>query len=510
MSKVIAFTVTGSSNIYQLEAADTLVGFLDYDFTYFWEQCLELAHKSRLTGEYYHEYAMSLKEYIRTCHPYYNVLMRTEFDKIVLDCIIDFIVLSENIGLEELWARYISAKDSFGREVFARISEYKTGSAINQWANLLRMQEYAQAKAAFIFGGTPAGPKDYQTRKQYFDLAFSLTAQEMGYRTDELPSVLRSPVALLPEAGNTVMKAAHALLPIVRPFVREKRAKPHRRKAGCMHDQAAGLVFNAMAELPRPGPIEMEAATDTFRDLPPEVFLPTCFKALIDLEFDKMLEEGLVLQQKPGGKGYLISAHFGRGAAVEAQVPQQQPPAESVHAFTPPDVSAPEPPAAASDDPVVAKDEAAAGHVVYPTPTEHAEAPAEAPQSAPKPKQEAPVPKQEAPAPKQQAPAPTAAPPKETNSRPARVQEMANSPARAPSNRKAAQNINVRCQLVYTALYACVTNKTMTEAEFEEWSRHLMSIRRSIIKREMTVDDLERYLDSTEEIYPQITQTPQA
>ena len=495
MSKVIAFTVPKSSGLYQLELADTLVGFLDYDFTYFWEQCLELAHKSRLTGEYYADYSRTLKEYIRTCHPYYNVLIHTDFDKIVLDCILDFISLSESVGLEELWVRYISAKDSFGREVFARISEYKTGSAINQWANLLRMQEYAAAKAAFVFDGGLVSPYEYNARKQYFDLAFSLAATEMGYRHEELPSVKRSPVSLLPEAAEISARVTNSLLPAVRPLVHEKRPKHSGKKSNCMQDQAAGLVFNAIAELRRPGPVEMEAATDFFREQPQEVYFPTCLKAIIDLEFDKMLENGLILKRKPDGKGYVIAGHFGRDIPVAAQITPQQPPAEHVKEYAPPVVEPPEPaepeeltePAATVTDEPVISENTLAGNVVYPAP------PVTLPNVDATPEEVAAAAKPEPPP----APAETA---------PKKVQRIASQPERVPSGKKTAQNINVRCQLVYTALYACVTNKTMSETEFEEWSHQLMGIRRSIIKRDMTVDDLERYLDATEEIYPQIAQ----
>jgi hypothetical protein len=47
----------------------------------------------------------------------------------------------------------------------------------------------------------------------------------------------------------------------------------------------------------RPDGMELEAAEETFANLDGEYFLPDSFKAIIDLEFDKMLESGIILQK---------------------------------------------------------------------------------------------------------------------------------------------------------------------------------------------------------------------
>ena len=503
MSHIVAFAVPKSANLYRLPIATTLIQFIEYDFTYFWEQCLELAHKSRSTGEYDWDQAAALREYIRPCHPYYNVLIHTDFEKVALDCIIDFICHSENIGLEELWVRTISPKDSFSKEVFTRISEYKTGNAINQWANLLRMQEYAAAKASFLFDGPQTTIAEYTARKQYYDLAFYVAASEMGFGPEELPHTKRYTPALLPTAPVTLSKMSHVLLPAIRPLIQEKYNKLPGKRTDSFHDQASGMAINAMMHLRRPAPLEMLAAIESFGKLPQEVYLPTCFKAILDLEFDKMLEYSMVLEK---------NSETGRWAvcSLSGELPEPE------EAISPEILGSLSSDIDAGFAAALAENPALTG--VSPSRDDF---PGEVPASVPEvfvhtPDSAAIVsdePADEAPAQPvdslEEGGSPAAGVAQQAASlstgrhRPEQVRHLANNPMRSPSGRKNAQNINVRCQLLYTALYSQI-GKNMSEEEFQEWSQSLMGIRRSIIKKEMGVDDLEKYLDATDEVYKPI------
>lgn len=217
----------------------------------------------------------------------------------MLDCIIEYICHSENIGLEELWTRCISPKNSYEKAIFTRISEYKTGRAINQWANLMRIQEYARIKMAYIFDGEPVSKEMYITRKGYFDLSFSVMAKELGFPSAELPAVKCYNSALMPNSAFMVSKVSKLILKKFNPIIDEIDSIPYVNTVGrdCIKDQISLDAFTYMRELERPDGMELEAAKDTFLSLGEEYYLPDSFKAIIDLEFDKMIESGLLLQK---------------------------------------------------------------------------------------------------------------------------------------------------------------------------------------------------------------------
>ena len=135
-------------------------------------------------------------------------MINFDFDDVAIDCIIEYICRNENIGLEALWARCISPKNSYEKVIFKRISEYKTNRAINQWINLLRIQEYAKTKVAFIFNGEISSIPEYTARCKYFDLAYSVVAKETGYSSDELPAVQEYSVARMPNSVFIISKTA--------------------------------------------------------------------------------------------------------------------------------------------------------------------------------------------------------------------------------------------------------------------------------------------------------------
>ena len=56
-------------------------------------------------------------------------------------------------------------------------------------------------------------------------------------------------------------------------------------------------AFDYIKDITRPPDPEMLSAIENFRYLPDVVYLPNSFKAIIDLEFEKMLENGIMLQK---------------------------------------------------------------------------------------------------------------------------------------------------------------------------------------------------------------------
>ena len=181
-AKIIQFAVRDNNNFFKLEIAKALLHLIEFDFTYFWEKCIEAGRIAKKTGRLPQPGVVSAKAAISGIHPYVEGLIGDDFSEIVTDCIIEYICHSERIGLEELWVRCISPKNLYEEAIFKRISEYKTGKAINQWGNIIKIQEYARNKVSFIYDCdeeiVPQPREILKVRKEYFDLAFSITANE--------------------------------------------------------------------------------------------------------------------------------------------------------------------------------------------------------------------------------------------------------------------------------------------------------------------------------------------
>lgn len=293
----VSFVTKYSNSFYKLELSKTLLHFVEYDFTYFWEQAISLGKYSRRQNEYPYDQSNILRGVITRCHPYYESLINFDFDAIVIDCIIEYICRNENIGLESLWASCISPKSSYEKAIFARISEYKTNRAINQWVNLVRIQEYAKTKLAFIFDGEPCTLEEAQTRCSYFDLAYSVTAKEIGYPADELAAVKRFSLTQMPNAVFMIKKASKDIYKRLNDKL-EKVPEPTKNQTNdILRDSYALDAFDYIKDITRPPEFEMFAAMDSFKLMPKTVYLPNCFKAIIDLEFELMLENGLLFQK---------------------------------------------------------------------------------------------------------------------------------------------------------------------------------------------------------------------
>ena len=120
-TETAVFAVTGSRSFHKLELSKALLRFVEFDFTYFWEQCIEAGRNARKTGRISQNLKNMAMNALVKCHPYVEACAATEFADVVLDCIIAYICHSEGIGLEELWARCISPK-AFTKRLFSTVS----------------------------------------------------------------------------------------------------------------------------------------------------------------------------------------------------------------------------------------------------------------------------------------------------------------------------------------------------------------------------------------------------
>lgn len=291
----VSFITKYSNNTFKLELAKTLLHFAEYDFTYFYEQSVALGKQASKSGEFNASQANTLRNIISKCHPYFEALVNFDFDNIVVDCIIEHICRHEKIGLEALWIRCISPSNSYEKAIFSRISEYKTNQSINQWINLVRMQEYSRTKLAFTFDGDPCSPAECKARCKYFDLAYSVASKEIGYPADQLPTVARYGTTQMPNAVFIIQKASKDIYKRLSEKLSTAPEPLKYRINDSVRDSFALDAFDYIRDLTRPPEFEMYAAIENIRNFEDVIYLPNSFKAIIDLEFEEMLGNGLMM-----------------------------------------------------------------------------------------------------------------------------------------------------------------------------------------------------------------------
>ncbi|WP_143162333.1 hypothetical protein [Sporobacter termitidis] len=624
MKDILSFSVPGSDAVHELQLGESLIRFAAFDLPYFREQCVGVYKRN---DDFFGK-AAHLKAYLQSCHPYCKALLNADFDKIVLDCVIDDICASEGAGLEELWVRNMTAQDRLGQALFRRITEYKTGVAINQWINLLRMQAYAVSKMTFVYGGAAADAGLHKARKLYYDLVFTSTAAALGFQPADLPKTEVGSVPFLPQSGTIMKAAVNAIVPVVRTLTKDVNAKNPLKGGECVRDQMAGLVLRAMSGLEPPADDDIEMIRRKYGAQPGIVYVPAGFKAILDLEFDQMLEKGFYIQLG-GNTRVRMKYSAKRDSAPADEIPEPAPAEPEPAAVIPEPVPAAPEPAAIVPEPVPAEPEPAAV-IPEPIPAEPAaavipepipaepEAPAIVPEPAlvepkaaaaslmpvqekpqmltvvlepdpaelellakipePAPKKPKTPAKAPEPVPEKKAPATGKAPPKKTaapfdalpefvppaapDKKPAALERtaqrdkkplpkektarkdkkrpdiplptavetpqnqkpspiiknsvavmetgntgkvrmiigMAEDLERVPSKKRTLQEVNTRCNLIWTSMNV-QTGWSITSEDASEWFRYLTRLRYGINTGELAPEALDKFLDATLEVY---------
>ena len=297
MKDILHFSVPGSNRIHDLKLGTALISFVGFDLSFFKEQCINLYEKVQKKEKDLLVESQVIKEYIRYSHPYCSALIKTTFDKIAVDCIIEEICLADGMGPEELWIKNMAEKTPLEKALFNRITEYKVGAAINQWSNLRRMQKYAALKLSVIYGGDEKDYIIHKARKLYFDTGFKMAASKLGFGHEDLPGVKISSIPYLQMAESLLGNTINLLEPFIQKINSREPPKSFKGKY-CLQDQAAGLVFNAMRGLKRPETDELRQVVQFYDALPNLIFEPSSLKAVIDLEFDYLLDSGLYIAGK--------------------------------------------------------------------------------------------------------------------------------------------------------------------------------------------------------------------
>ncbi len=467
MENTVGFAVRDNNNFYKIDISKTLLYFTEYDFTYFWEQCIDAGRTARKTGRLPQNSVTNAKAIISKAHPYIEACMSTDYSEIVTDCIIEYICHSERIGLEELWARCISPKNMYESAIFRRISEYKTNRAMNRWSSIVRLQEYARNKIDFIFGPengvTVLNDDVVRVRKEYFDLALSVAANELGCPAEALPSVKLCSPATIPSAAFAVGKVSKAIYRRFSEALAQGRDMSVLDGKNCskIHDQAAMEAYAYVKNMTRPGELDMKFALETIKGNPAELYLPDSLKAIIDLEFELMYKRGIYLRKCENcGKYFTVditSADEPRCDRVNSSgktCRQQYEELCETIAVKARETAEEEKRSAAVETAAIDEQPEIPAASVHATPVPAAAVPASVPD----------VPKQEIKVPKE---------------------------------------LEKRGQKLYNALYKRV-DRGIDENEFREWSQYLSNMKRNIKIGEATISQFEEFLDYSDKLCEEV------
>ncbi len=288
-----------SNDTYTLNVPSNLLGFCRYDFSRFLEECSRLCRECMKSGEYPLDRIVALRNSIIGCHRYVENNIRTVFDKIVVDCWIEYICRQGEITVTALWNSLIGCEDPFQNAIFQRLTEYRTHRAINQWINILKIQEYAKKKIDFIFGGKLSSPDEASVRLNFFDLMFSVAANEQGYSLENIGSVRMCKPGRTAGAPFVYGGVSKEIVKNLFKDVQFADSQPYvSREEGAMSDWEAMDAFAVIKNyLPSHNDSVAKIILKSLTKIPDNVFAPSSFKAMIDLEIDTVINMGGYLQK---------------------------------------------------------------------------------------------------------------------------------------------------------------------------------------------------------------------
>ncbi|MCM1335285.1 MAG: DUF6076 domain-containing protein [Bacteroides sp.] len=312
MTRQLHIAGKNSNEIYTLVYPNNLTTFCKYDFTPFLNHCTDLCRLANRTGEYSVEDVYAIRNSISGCHKYYEQNMRTIFEKIVIDCWIDYLCHQSEATPPALWQSFMRCKNDFERAVFTRLSEYRYNRAVNEWVNLIKLQEYARKKTDFIFGVPLSGAVEAGSRANYFDLMFNVAANEQGFAVEEIGASSVYSAGRVPNSPFILSSASREILRNVLGDMEEAASRPKKRLNPELSDQLAMDAFSVIKQyIPDKNDSLVNTIIKAMRGSPQRVYLPRSFKSMIDLEIDALIGSGGILQRCPRcGEYYLKDEEY--------------------------------------------------------------------------------------------------------------------------------------------------------------------------------------------------------
>lgn len=292
MERVLNLAGKNSSEIFQLRYPYSLLTFCDYDLSYFAENAIAVCDEALRSGALDVERATDLRNSLRNMHVWIEHNLRTVYDKIVLDCWIDYVCRRDNIGTTALWNRFIDCKSSFEKAVFVRLCEYRYNKGINEWLNLVRVQDYAKSKIYFLFSRDISGVDEANARRNYFDLMFSVTARELGCRLEDLGVTQVFSTGRVPSAPFMYPNISKDIIKNLLPDFDYSDDYSDIGSYECLSDQIAMDAFSHMKAGLAQELSSYNMSRAAMEHTPMKVYMPCGLKAVVDLEIDALIESG--------------------------------------------------------------------------------------------------------------------------------------------------------------------------------------------------------------------------
>ncbi len=290
----VSLTGINSNDIYSLHYPDSLLKFCSFDFSGFIKRTTDFCKRCEAAGEYRLEDAVALRNSISSCHKFYEANTHGIYEKIILDFFVEYLCRERGVGTNTLWNNFINSKNRFERMVFSRLTEYRHNKAVNEWVNLLKIQEYAKRKLEFVFG-EKAEHNVACAKRDYFDLTFTIAANELGYDMNSFASTRLYSVGRLPSSPfivNSIAKEISKTALSDMEYPEEEKGKFPTFKSD---SEAMDVFFSIKDLMPEQPDAVVKTIVNTMRSMPKKVYVAESFKAVIDLEIDLILENNWVL-----------------------------------------------------------------------------------------------------------------------------------------------------------------------------------------------------------------------
>lgn len=298
MKRTISLVGANSNDIYTLPFPENIIDFCSFDYSFFLEQSIALCRDFMQHGDYLLDEVVKLRTSICASHKYIEHNIRGVFEKVVIDSWIEFICRQNEISATTLWNSFMECKNDFEKEVFSRLCEFRYGRAINQWVNILKIQDYAKSKVDFIFGKKLKNSEEARLRASYFDLLFNLVANEQGYEVGKFGVTKIYTSGRTPSSPFIFNNTARETLRHVLTDVQYASSVPKiKNNSGAMTDLEAMEAFSLLKHhIPKHNDNIANTIIKSLSNAPSTVFMPTSFKAAIDLEIDALLNSGAIIQ----------------------------------------------------------------------------------------------------------------------------------------------------------------------------------------------------------------------
>lgn len=292
MERTLKLVGKTSNEIFLLRYPATLLDFCDFDLSLFAKDSIDLCNDALKSGTLDADRVSDLRKDIQNAHCYIRHHIRTIYEKVALDCWIDYVCRRDNIGDSVMWNRFVRCKTPFEKTVFARLCDFRYNRDINQWLNIVRVQDYARTKVNFVFTETVKSAEEVAARRNYFDLAFSVTARELGCRIEDLGVTKVFSVGRIPTAPFMFPNISKEIVRHVLADFDYSEDYSDVENYGETSDQIAMDAFSRMKDgLPQ----ELSSYSivrGKMENYPEKIFMPCSLKAVVDLEIDTIIENG--------------------------------------------------------------------------------------------------------------------------------------------------------------------------------------------------------------------------